>query len=100
MAQWEERRVEKKMDSQSVPKNPFVRLEVVDPNDDGRVSFKLKRKSSIKKLLDAYCVKKGLVRGSVRFTFDGQRIDEKSTPTELEMDDGDIIDVMVEQTGG
>ena len=35
-----------------------------------------------------------------RFIFDGERIKETDTPTSLEMENGDEIDVMVEQTGG
>ena len=37
---------------------------------------------------------------SVRFLFDGQRLSANQTPQELEMEDGDVIDVMVEQQGG
>jgi small ubiquitin-related modifier len=36
----------------------------------------------------------------VRFLFDGQRLNSNQTPQELEMEDGDVIDVMVEQQGG
>ena len=37
---------------------------------------------------------------SVRFLFDGNRVNPNQTPQELEMEDGDVIDVMVEQQGG
>ena len=37
---------------------------------------------------------------SCRFIFDGERIKESDTPETLEMENGDEIDVMVEQTGG
>lgn len=36
----------------------------------------------------------------MRFVFDGQRLRPESSPAELEMEDGDVIDVMIEQLGG
>ena len=35
-----------------------------------------------------------------RFIFDGERIKETDSPESLEMENGDEIDVMVEQVGG
>lgn len=50
--------------------------------------------------MEAYCKRQGLSAASVRFVFDGNRIDGKETAEELDMDDQDVIDVLVEQTGG
>jgi small ubiquitin-related modifier len=36
----------------------------------------------------------------VRFLFDGERLHENQTPKELNMENGDEIDVVIEQTGG
>lgn len=36
----------------------------------------------------------------VRFRFDGQAINENDTPTSLEMEEGDTIEVYQQQTGG
>ncbi|KAJ9522657.1 hypothetical protein QJQ45_019747, partial [Haematococcus lacustris] len=36
----------------------------------------------------------------MRFLFDGQRVEPSSTPATHEMEDGDIIDCMIEQIGG
>jgi small ubiquitin-related modifier len=38
--------------------------------------------------------------GSMRFRFDGQPINETDTPAQLDMEDGDAIDVFQQQTGG
>lgn len=62
--------------------------------------FQLKNTTRIGKIMTLYCQKHGLVPGSVRFMFDGQRIHPNSTPAMLDMSDGDVIDSMVEQTGG
>lgn len=80
-------------------KNRYVTLQIADANG-GAIFFKVKRTMKMKKLMEKYCEHKGLLKGSVRFTFDGNRIGGDSTPTDLEMDDQDVIDTMVEQTGG
>jgi len=36
----------------------------------------------------------------MRFRFDGQPINETDTPSQLDMEDGDAIDVFQQQTGG
>lgn len=37
---------------------------------------------------------------NVRFLYDGERILEKNTPNDLNMQSGDEIDVVIEQVGG
>ena len=50
--------------------------------------------------MDAYCQRQGLANNQCRFIFDGERIKDDDSPDSLEMENGDEIDVMVEQTGG
>jgi len=76
-----------------------VSLKVVNA-DGAEVYFKIKRATQLKKLMDAYCKKQGIQRSAVRFLYDGQAIDDSKTPDDLEMEDDDVIDAMVEQTGG
>ncbi|GET86177.1 small ubiquitin protein, putative [Leishmania tarentolae] len=76
-----------------------ISLKVVNA-DGAEMFFKIKRGTQLKKLIDAYCKKQGISRGSVRFLFDGAPIDEIKTPEDLGMEDDDVIDAMVEQTGG
>ncbi len=64
------------------------------------ICFKLKKTTSLKKMIDSYCSKFGLQAKSVRFIFEGERIKESDTPEILGMEDGDEIDAMVEQHGG
>lgn len=45
-------------------------------------------------------VPQGLAIAAVRFRFDGQPINELDTPTTLEMEEGDTIEVYQQQTGG
>ena len=54
----------------------------------------------LNKLMAAFCQRNGVAQNSVRFLFDGNRVNPNQTPQELEMEDGDVIDVMQEQQGG
>ncbi|CAI2382692.1 unnamed protein product [Moneuplotes crassus] len=70
-------------------------------NQEGtEIFFKIKKTTNLKKLMDAYCSRQGLMANSCRFIFDGERLRDTDTPNALEMENGDEIDVMVEQTGG
>ncbi|KAF9359287.1 hypothetical protein BGX26_012667 [Mortierella sp. AD094] len=73
-----------------------INLKVVG-QDHSEVFFKIKRSTQLKKLMEAYCDRQGKAVTSVRFLYDGERIQPTNTPNELEMEDGDSIDVMVEQ---
>jgi small ubiquitin-related modifier len=54
----------------------------------------------LQKLMAAFCQRQGVAQNSVRFLFDGERIAPTQSPKDLDMEDGDVIDVMVEQVGG
>ena len=72
----------------------------VKAQDGTEIFFKIKRSTQLKKLMDAYCTRQGLSANQCRFIFDGERLKDDDTPEKLEMENGDEIDVMVEQTGG
>lgn len=76
-----------------------INLQVKSQRGD-EIFFKVRRATKFQKLMDAYCARKGCRLNEVRFLFDGQRLNGGQTPHEQEMEDGDIIDVVVEQTGG
>ncbi|KAI8062215.1 ubiquitin-related domain-containing protein [Gongronella butleri] len=76
-----------------------INLKVVGA-DNNEVFFKIKKSTPLRKLMDAYCDRQGKAPGSVRFLYDGNRVLPVNTPDELDMEDGDTIDVMVEQIGG
>lgn len=68
---------------------------------DGQVvQFKIKRNTPLRKLMNAYCDRARLVASTVRFTFDGCRINETDTPKSMDMEDGDTIEIFMQQTGG
>ena len=51
----------------------------------------------LQKLMAAFCQRQGVAQNSVRFLFDGERIAPTQSPKDLDMEDGDVINVMVEQ---
>ena len=71
----------------------------VKSQDGNELFFKIKRATQLKKLMEAYCSRNGVNPTTVRFLFDGQRIQETNTPNDLHLEDNDQIDAMVEQTG-
>lgn len=52
------------------------------------------------KYLNLLLIFQGLAIAAVRFRFDGQPIHELDTPSTLEMEEGDTIEVYQQQTGG
>ena len=76
--------------------NPCINLTTVSQNG-GKIFFKCKYATPLGKLMQAWCTNQSVRMSSVRFLFDGTRINEDMRPFELEMEDGDTIDVMLEQ---
>eukprot|EP01017_Pseudomicrothorax_dubius_P010846 TRINITY_DN1393_c0_g1_i1.p1 TRINITY_DN1393_c0_g1~~TRINITY_DN1393_c0_g1_i1.p1 ORF type:complete len:106 (-),score=26.77 TRINITY_DN1393_c0_g1_i1:198-515(-) len=77
----------------------FLNLKVKSQEGE-EVFFKIKKTTAFKKLMEAYCQRQGVNMQNVRFLFDGDRIAETQTPDQLGMENGDEIDVVVEQVGG
>jgi len=79
--------------------NATINIKVVSSSGE-EVFFKIKRSTKLSKLQGAYASKVGKDVSSIRFLYDGARIQDDDTPSSLDMDDNDTIDVMVEQVGG
>ena len=86
-------------DEEKKPETNQINLKVVT-QDGNEIFFKCKMTTPLEKLMKAFCSRNGVAMNSVRFLFDGNRVNATQTPGELEMEDGDVIDVMVEQQGG
>eukprot|EP00825_Cyclidium_porcatum_P042550 TRINITY_DN584_c0_g3_i4.p1 TRINITY_DN584_c0_g3~~TRINITY_DN584_c0_g3_i4.p1 ORF type:complete len:143 (-),score=42.88 TRINITY_DN584_c0_g3_i4:361-789(-) len=85
--------------SQAVQQPEYINLKV-KAQDGEEVFFKIKKTTQFKKLMEAYCQRQSVTLQSVRFIFDGDRILETNTPNDMGMENGDEIDVVVEQQGG
>ncbi|XP_067931654.1 small ubiquitin-related modifier 1-B-like [Watersipora subatra] len=78
----------------------YITLKVVGQDQGSEIHFKVKMTTPMSKLKKTYSQKQGLPVGSLRFFFDGRRIDDEETPSSLGMEDDDCIEVYQEQTGG
>eukprot|EP00244_Chara_vulgaris_P011647 TRINITY_DN5873_c0_g1_i2.p1 TRINITY_DN5873_c0_g1~~TRINITY_DN5873_c0_g1_i2.p1 ORF type:complete len:102 (-),score=28.90 TRINITY_DN5873_c0_g1_i2:144-449(-) len=72
----------------------------VKGQDGNEVFFRIKKTTTLKKLMTAYCERQSVDMNSIAFLFDGRRLQADQTPEELSMEDGDEIDAMLHQTGG
>jgi small ubiquitin-related modifier len=86
--------------SLQVIKDPNIVTAKVRGHDGTEVLFKLNRKSPLKKLMDVYAQQHGGTPGAAfTFIFEGNRVVETATPDDLEMENGDVIDAMLEHSG-
>lgn len=84
---------------QEAPAQPeHLNIKVTDNNNE--VFFKIKKSTKLEKLMGAFCERQGKALSSVRFLFEGQRVQPTDTPDTLEMQDGDTLEVHQEQVGG
>lgn len=59
----------------------FLRFYALQNGEE--VHFKIKKTTPLSKLMDAYCQRMGLARTSIRFLFEGSRIQDTQTPKEV-----------------
>jgi hypothetical protein len=64
----------------------------VKSQDNCVLHFKIKKTTALKKLMERYCLHKGLQMNSTCFLKNGNRLCEILTPAELNMEDDDVID--------
>lgn len=86
-------------DSKHVIEPQSLNLRVINQNGN-ETPFKIKTTTPLNKLMNVYCERAGVERNSVRFLYDGNHIREGDTASSLGMENEDIIDVMLQQTGG
>ena len=61
--------------------------------DANEVHFRVKYGTSMAKLKKSYAERTGVSVSSLRFLFDGRRINDDDTPKTLEMEEDDVIEV-------
>jgi len=76
-----------------------IKLKVIG-QDHSEVHFKVKKTTHLAKVKKHYAERQGTSVDSLRFMYEGRRINDHDTPKELEMQNEDIIEVYQEQTGG
>mmetsp|Transcript_3510 Transcript_3510/g.10173 ORF Transcript_3510/g.10173 Transcript_3510/m.10173 type:complete len:93 (+) Transcript_3510:224-502(+) len=73
---------------------------VVKDQNGSDLQFKVKGITKFEKIFAAYCERKGIQPAGIKFLFDGERLLSTSTPEQEKMADNDVIDAVLEQTGG
>ncbi|KAI9634428.1 ubiquitin-related domain-containing protein [Dioszegia hungarica] len=68
--------------------------------DGNEVFFKIKKTTKLNKLKAAYAERVGADAQTIRLLFDGNRILDDQTAADLDIEDGDAIEVLLEQVGG
>lgn len=88
-------------EEQQKDKPPSEHMQIKVRSAEGsEMYFRIKKTTRLDKLTSAYCDRLGLSHDSVRFLYDGERIKGDKNATDLNMNDGDVIDAMAQQTGG
>ncbi|MHA1681010.1 MAG: ubiquitin-like protein [Promethearchaeota archaeon] len=77
----------------------YLEIKVINQNGSA-IHFKLKETTPFQKMFNAYLKRNNLATSSVRFLYDGKRLNNKDTPKSVGMEDDDIVDVVLQQTGG
>jgi hypothetical protein len=86
-----------KPEEADVPKH--INLKVRDQSGN-EVTYKIKRVTALQKLMATHASQISADIKSLRFMFDGTRIQDEDSPISLEMNELDCIDVFQEQIGG
>ncbi|CAG9335979.1 unnamed protein product [Blepharisma stoltei] len=77
----------------------YVTLKVRSQNGN-EMFFKIKRLAHLRKLIEVYCAKAGIIITTTRFLFQGERIMGRHTAELLGLENGDEIIAVSEQIGG
>merc|ERR1711899_596260 len=85
--------------SENKDETEYIKLKVVG-QDSNEIHFRVKMSTNMGKLKKSYAERVGVPVSSLRFLFDGRRINDDETPKALEMEQDDVIEVYQEQTGG
>lgn len=94
-----EEKDDKDGESGGAAQKEHIKLKVIS-QDGGEVHFKVKPTTSMGKLKKSYAERQGIPVTSLRFLFDGRRINDDESPAKLDMENDDTIEVYQEQTGG
>ncbi|PRQ38508.1 putative Rad60/SUMO-like domain-containing protein [Rosa chinensis] len=78
----------------------FVNLQIYYEQDGSETKFRVRRNTKLQKLLVQFCTHRSLDMKALAFLFEGTELKLEQTPQELQMEDGDVIDVMIHASGG
>jgi len=70
-------------DPSEAPRAEHLNIKVTDNNNE--VFFKIKRTTALSKLMNAFCERQGKAPQSVRFLFDGARVNPSDSPDSVSL---------------
>ena len=76
-----------------------INLKIMDPSGNYH-NYMSSTNVMFDGVMKKFCKEINLDKGSLRFCFDGRRLKEEDTAKIVEMEEGDIIEVYQEQSGG
>ncbi|KAH7886588.1 ubiquitin-related domain-containing protein [Phlebopus sp. FC_14] len=76
------------------------KLNLVINYEGNHITVKVKPNMPFKKIFDAAEKRFGKDSNTFKFVFEGKRLNAADTPAEMDMEDGDMIDAVLEQLGG
>lgn len=83
----------------SQPKAEACEIVVKDSNNT-ELRFKIRKNTQFSKVYNAYASQKQIDQASIVFLFDGSTVGREATPESLGIEDGDVLDAQMHQTGG
>lgn len=72
---------------------------IVKTQDGAEIHFTVSVDTPLEQIFDAVCSMKNMNRSEAMFRFEGDHIKPLCTPKLLEMEDGDVIDMLVSLVG-
>lgn len=77
------------------------KLKITVVGQDGTdVEFHVKTTTKWSKIQNAYCSHRAISASSIRLFFEGRRINNDLTVSDYQLEEGDQVDAVLEQTGG
>lgn len=76
------------------------KLNLVVNYEGTHITVKVKPNMPLKKIFDAAEKRFGKEPGTFKFVFEGSRLNPAETPASTGMEEGDMIDAVLEQLGG
>lgn len=67
--------------------------------DGAKVAFRVRGSTPWSQVANAWCARAAVDPVTVRFVFDTERCNPEATVAQLGLEDGDIVDAMIETTG-
>lgn len=84
----------------TTPQEEKVEIVIKSQGNLPELRFLTKASCPFQKMFDAYHKRSGSEPGSIRFIFEGHRLDSTQTPKDLDMQNEDVIDAVIQQVGG